>query len=204
MQNPLGMRDAVRRERARPLPPSDRRDAIIEATRPLLYVHGQSTTTKLIAEAAGIAEGTIFRSFSTKDELFEAVLEREFDPEGFLALVAEIDPALPLRDRLLSYITLLQRRFLGIFQLMAAMGMPKPPAKFQDERARRRLHDSGLMTLIGADAERFTLPVERVVELVRGLTFAASHPHLTEQRPLTPEEIVDVLLHGVLIPGTDA
>jgi AcrR family transcriptional regulator len=200
----LDVKDAARRERARPLPPSDRREAIIEATRPLLYVHGQSTTTKLIAEAAGIAEGTIFRSFSTKDELFDAVLEREFDPEGFLALVAEIDPALPLRDRLLSYITLLQRRFLGIFQLMAAMGMPKPPAKFQDEKARRRLHDSGLMTLIGADAERFTLPVERVVELVRGLTFAASHPHLTEQRPLTPEEIVDVLLRGVLVQGTDA
>lgn len=192
------MNEAARRERARPLAPAERREAIIEATRPLLYQHGQNTTTKLIAEAAGIAEGTIFRSFSTKDELFDAVLEREFDPETFLALVSEIDPALPLRDRLITYITLLQRRFLGIFQLMAAMGMPKPPAKFQDEQARRRLHDSGLITLISADAERFTLPVERVVELVRGLTFAASHPHLTEQRPLTPEEIVDVLLHGVL------
>ena len=194
---------AARRERAKPLAPEDRREAIITATRPLLYQHGQSTTTKLIAEAAGIAEGTIFRSFSTKDELFDAVLEREFDPEAFLARVAEIDPALPLRDRLLAYTTLLQGRFLGIFRLVAAMGMPKPPAKFQDEQARRRLHDSGLLSLIGADADRFTLPVERVAELVRGLTFAASHPHLTEQSPLTPEEIVDVILHGVLRPTRD-
>jgi AcrR family transcriptional regulator len=201
MQDPAGMRDAVRRGRARRLAPEDRRDAIIAATRPLLYAHGRDTTTRLIAEAAAIADGTIFRSFSTKDELFDAVLEREFDPEAFLARVAEIDPALPLRDRLLAYTTLLQGRFLGIFRLMAAMGMPKPPAKFQDEKARRRLHDSGVVTLIGADAERFTLPVERVAELVRGLTFAASHPHLTEQRPLTPAEIVDVILHGVLVPG---
>jgi AcrR family transcriptional regulator len=192
-----------RRERARPLAPEDRREAIITATRPLLYQHGRDTTTKLIAEAAGIAEGTIFRSFSTKDELFDAVLEREFDPETFLAKVAEIDAALPLRDRLVAYTTLLQGRFLGIFRLMAAMGMPKPPAKFQDEAARRRLHDSGLLTLFAADAERFTLPVERVAELVRGLTFAATHPHLTEQRPLTPEEIVDVILHGVLATGKD-
>jgi len=192
-----------RRERARPLAPEDRREAIIAATRPLLYQHGRDTTTKLIAEAAGIAEGTIFRSFSTKDELFDAVLEREFDPETFLAKVAEIDADLPLRERLVAYTTLLQGRFLGIFRLMAAMGMPKPPAKFQDEAARRRLHDSGLLTLFAVDAERFTLPVERVAELVRGLTFAATHPHLTEQRPLTPEEIVDVILHGVLATGKD-
>jgi AcrR family transcriptional regulator len=192
-----------RRERARPLAPGDRREAIIAATRPLLYEHGRDTTTKLIAEAAGIAEGTIFRSFPTKEELFDAVLEREFDPEAFLALVAEIDPALPLRDRLVAYTALLQRRFLGIFRLMAAMGMPKPPAKFQDEQVRRRLHDHGLVAVIAVDAEHLSLPVERVVELVRGLTFAASHPHLTDQRPLTPEEIVDVLLHGVLVQGRD-
>ena len=193
----------VRRERARPLAPADRREAIIDATRPLLYQHGQNTTTKLIAEAAGIAEGTIFRSFSTKDELFDAVLEREFDPDKFLRRLAEIDPDLSLRERLTVYTTLLQQRFLGIFRLMAVMGMPKPPAKFQDEQVRRRLHDRGLVTVIAGDADRLTLPVDRFTELVRGLTFAASHPHLTEQQPMTPAEIVDVVLHGVLRRGED-
>jgi len=202
--SPIAAFDSVRRERARRLSPADRREAIIAATRPLLYQHGRATTTKLIAEAAGIAEGTIFRSFDTKDELFDAVLEREFDPGDFLADVAEIDRGLPLRDRLVLFTTLLQGRFVRIFSLMAAMGMPKPPEKFQNPETRRRLTDGGLASLIDHDADRFTLPVERVVDLVRLLTFSGSHPHISDQRPLSPEEIVDVILNGVLVPGRDA
>ncbi len=60
---------AHKSRRAESLPPDERRAMIIEAMLPLLLEHGEMVTTRQIAEAAGIAEGTIFRVFADKDEL---------------------------------------------------------------------------------------------------------------------------------------
>src|SRR5947207_2374501 len=70
-----------RTPRATPLAPAARRAAIVEATLPLLRAHGLSITTRQIAEAAGVAEGTIFGVFPDKDALLQAVMEAAFDPE---------------------------------------------------------------------------------------------------------------------------
>jgi len=50
------------------------------------------------------------------------------------------------------------------------------------------------------DADRFRVPPEEVVQMLRLLTFSGSHPHITDQRMLTAEQIVDVVLHGTLRP----
>jgi AcrR family transcriptional regulator len=62
-------------KRASALPPGERRSMIVQATLPLLLEHGEMVTTRQIADAAGIAEGTIFRVFADKDELIAAVLD---------------------------------------------------------------------------------------------------------------------------------
>ncbi len=55
--------------------------------------------------------------------------------------------------------------------------------------------------MLEPDAERFRVPPEEVVRLLRLLTFSASHPHISENRPMQPADIVDVILHGTLARG---
>ena len=85
------------RSRAAALPPEARRAHIIEATLPLLLEHGATITTRQIAEAAGIAEGTIFRVFPDKESLVAAVVEAAFDTTSVDAALEAIDPDPPAR-----------------------------------------------------------------------------------------------------------
>jgi AcrR family transcriptional regulator len=187
--------------RATPLAPAERRDALVEATLPLLRVHGRAVTTRQIAEAAGVAEGTIFRVFESKEQLVEAALSRAFEPGRFVEEIAAIDPALPFRDRMVALTTLLQRRFTEIFGLMRAVGMVAPPARRQHAETHeswRRRADELMVALIGDDAARLTIPAPEFVHALRLLTFSASHEEIADGRLLTPDRIVAVVLDGCL------
>ncbi len=179
--------------------PAERRQAIVEATLPLLLAHGRRTTTKQVAEAAGIAEGTIFRVFDSKDELLQATLEHGFDFGPFLDDLARVDRTQPLRPRLLAIVTILHTRFRGVFTLMAAMGLMGPP---QDKRriVDRRREATELMTdLIADQAALLTCSPADLIHRLRLLTFSATHPHISDGRPLTPQQIVDTVCDGLLI-----
>src|SRR5690348_9022981 len=83
------MQPPVRR-RVAPLAPDDRRAALIEATIPLLIEHGTAVSTRQIAQAAGVAEGTIFRVFPDKASLVMAAVRHGIDPEPGVKAISEI------------------------------------------------------------------------------------------------------------------
>ena len=78
-------------------------------------------TTKEIAKAAGVAEGTIFSVFADKDDLVEAAARAGFDPGPTAAGLDAIDPALSIDDRLAEAIELLQGYLDGVWQLMSTL-----------------------------------------------------------------------------------
>ena len=179
-----------------------RRESLIDTTLKLLRTHGRDITTRQIAEAEGVAEGTIFRQFDTKDELVEAALQRAFDPGPLLDRVRGIDHDQSLELRMVALVALLQQRLKATFALMQKVGAIRPPNDHTPEaEAFRTAMSEATTTLIGDDADRLTMTAEEAVHRLRMLTFAASHPHISDGHGLTPDQIVDTVLYGVLTRG---
>src|SRR3954447_17824197 len=182
---------AVRRERARPLSPEERLDKLVDATLNLLREHGRAVTTRQIAEAAGVAEGTIFRVVESKEELVELAITRAFEPGALIDRIAEIDPDQPLHVRLVQLTPILQQRCRATFELMRKVGMVRPADHVHDspEAVELREYVHALMeSVIGSDRARLSVPPRDFLHRLRLLTFAGSHPHITDGELLTPEE----------------
>ncbi|MGI8665360.1 MAG: TetR family transcriptional regulator [Jatrophihabitans sp.] len=225
--------------RAAPMSREQRRAAIVAATLPLLRADGYAVTTRQIAEAGGIGEGTIFRVFTDKAELITACMSAAFDPGPALARLHGIDRGLPLPARLLAAVEILQERLRAVIELLIAPHFAGPPEdragaehstaesptaegstaegptvdgptagspagrprpRGLDPRAEQGQHEilQLIEELLEPDRHLLRTTPAETARVARLLTFAATHPRITEDQPMTAEDIVAVLLYGVL------
>ena len=186
--------------RATPLPPDERRAALIAATEPLLEQFGREVSTRQIAEAASVAEGTIFRAFTTKDALIDAVLEDVFDVQRTCDELDRIDPTLSLEARLVAAVRVLQFRLHRVFALFHSMRLGHRPDQ-SDFRARQHEDNDKLNVAIArlmqTEQHRLRIPAAEAANALRAVTFALTHPIVGNDRHPRPEEIVDLVLHGI-------
>ncbi len=195
------------------MPPADRRTAILSALVPLLVERGGEVTTREIARAAGIAEGTIFRVFPDKRSLLMAAAEEAINPaDGQELFDAALEGVSDLRDK----VVVAAGRVLERMQLtMAVMVAVRPHlmASFHEEhhrgkaprmgppdfvtRAQEDLH-ARLSGLFEPHREQLATSPEIAAIALRSLIFGASRPELGMTTVLTPDQIADLLLGGVL------
>jgi AcrR family transcriptional regulator len=184
--------------RAAALPTEERLWTIVAATLPLFLEQGAGVTTREIAQAAGIAEGTIFRVFPDKTALLDAVIEAALDPTPADAAIERIDPDLPLEARLVAAVEILRKRVLYLFRVfLAASGTTR------GARPERSHELPALTAIFATEAERLSQPPAEAARVLRGLTFACVHPSFGTEEPLTSGEIVAVFLDGIRhsVPG---
>jgi AcrR family transcriptional regulator len=171
--------------------PEERREMIVDAALPLILEHGERVTTRQIADAAGIAEGTIFRAFADKDDVIQAVLTKAMDPAPLDDELHAIDLSQPLEKCLDAAITAIQKRVTDVWQLMSAVG-----PRFHPEKAAPHPPSPALIKLFEAHKDRLSVKPVDAARRLRAVTLAVTHPMLNDA-PMSSRDVAKQFLYGV-------
>jgi AcrR family transcriptional regulator len=189
--------------------PDERRRAIVDAVVPLLLEHGDAVTTRQIAEAACIAEGTIFRVFPDKAALLLAAAEESMDPGTARAdLAAALEGLTTLREKVLVATERLTARSERVMALMMALR-----SVWMSQEGKHRHHprhgppqfirDSNhavlemLTDVFEEHEDELSVKPATAALLLRTLVLGSRHPGVPHDELLSPNEIADALLDGV-------
>ena len=190
------------------LAPEERRQALIAATIPLLHEHGLEVSTRQIATAAGVAEGTIFGVFESKNSLVVCSVIQALDPQVTLDALAAIDLALPLRERLALAADLVHARFAENAQLLTAArklilaGQNDPATGARMTSSRERLH-AALAAVVEPDAAVLRRSPGAVAQMLLLYCGANTYGPFGEPDGFRGTELVSLLLDGFLIRDED-
>jgi AcrR family transcriptional regulator len=192
-----------RRRRVPALAPEDRRAALIAATIPLLHEHGVDVSTKQIATAAGVAEGTIFGVFESKSSLVVCSLVKALDPAPTIEAIEAIDRSLPLRERLTVAADLVLTRFTdnspllqGLRRLIVHGGQRDLMPEMLS--GRERMHNA-MAALIEPDAAQLRRSPETVARTLLLFCGAKTFGPYADPEDMTGADMVSLLLDGLLI-----
>lgn len=189
------------RLRAPALSPAERRAAIVAATLPLLLERGIGVTTKQIADAAGIAEGTLFRVFADKNALLGAVIDAAVDTSAAEAAIAAIDRSLPIERQIEEAVRIMQRRVLEVWRVVSTV---LDTEVFRGRRRRKAADFVALIAWFQSHQDAIRCDPRQAARALQGLTIGVSHPAFCADEPMDPADIASLFLDGLRVRGKRA
>ncbi|KQM80826.1 hypothetical protein ASE68_17460 [Agromyces sp. Leaf222] len=175
----------------------ERRASIMDAAVPLLVQYGRDVTSKQLAEAAGVAEGTLYSVFQDKDELIHDSIHRHIEATSMVDAIRGIPESTELDDVIRAIVELTQHRTEQIFALVAILGFHERTP----ENVKRRPPDNEPVIQAIADTllphrDRLSVTPRRAAQFIRYATFSMTHPLITNGDIVPADEISALLLHG--------
>lgn len=184
----------------------DRRQAIIDATLPLILERGTDLSTREIAIAAGVAEGTIFRAFETKQELIFAAMHAALSAHDALSRLESLPAGQSLTERVVSILEVLLAEIRRTRSLTAALSHPplpslrshdgRPCPPFNHRERRGKLIGAVELALTGHSIGLAVTP-RVAAQVLLAMAFATSLDMTDNNTLAQPNDLADVVLHGL-------
>ncbi|AZZ40291.1 TetR family transcriptional regulator [Acidipropionibacterium jensenii] len=191
--------------------------SIVEAARRLLVSTGVAFTTREVARAAGIAEGTIFRHFATKDDLLQAVIDDVLDPTDLCAGIDALPENLGLRPRIEAALELMASQLGTITAVMTALHphRMRPPGEDRTRthgpgphngrdddphagiRAWYSAVTSSLGRLMAPYTDQLRVPADQACAVLLSAVTINARPIAISPHRFSAAELADILLNGI-------
>ena len=206
---------AENRKPGRPKDPeleARRKAQILDTAARVFATYGfANTQVQTIANHLGVGNGTVYRYFPTKEQLFLSAVER-----GLKELEAEMDAVMSqphagadlIRVAVRTYLSFFNRRpeLVELFiQERAAFPHHHRPLYFvtKDDEIECK-HEAFFNRLVESGVIR-PVPRDRFFAVVGDLLYGTIMTNLLTSRPADPEaqaaDVLDVILHGLLAPN---
>ncbi|MBM6699376.1 helix-turn-helix transcriptional regulator [Bifidobacterium pullorum subsp. saeculare] len=219
-----------RRRRAAAMTSERRREAIITAVEDAVVDAEMDLTTKELARLSGVAEGTLFRVFGSKEELLVAAfthrLERLALDDSWkeeLGLdasdgTAGEDLAARLTERIARYIAVIADRIdtwagmMGILhRFLRSTEASKARSLRESSRPEmRRIQHlymgalgqfvDGCRGLLAPYADRLRIDPDEAVAFIQSTATALALGRRYHDFGITPERAADIVVHGIAVP----